>query len=136
VLSQLPQKIFTVQDEPPSWDDEDDAGLESVSEPDNDDSSIGAGEDNNNDGGDDGLISADTTLEAIHISSPGKGRSMRDDILEMETERGRGGSTPSGGFPPGERPRLEGNEAGGRGRLDSWVTPIYEGEAPNGKPIV
>lgn len=29
---QLPQKIFSVQDEPPTWD-EDDAGLESVSEP-------------------------------------------------------------------------------------------------------
>ena len=33
---QLPQKIFTVQDEPPSWDDDDDTGLESVSEPDMD----------------------------------------------------------------------------------------------------
>ena len=33
----LPQKIFTVQDEPPTWDDDTDAGLESVSEPDLDD---------------------------------------------------------------------------------------------------
>ncbi|WVQ62532.1 uncharacterized protein L199_000674 [Kwoniella botswanensis] len=32
--SKLPQKIFTVQDEPPSWDVDSDAGLESVSEPD------------------------------------------------------------------------------------------------------
>jgi len=35
----LSQKIFTVQDEPSTWDDEDDAGLESVSEPDVDDPS-------------------------------------------------------------------------------------------------
>ena len=32
----MPQKIFTIQDEPPTWDDDDDAGLESVSEPDPD----------------------------------------------------------------------------------------------------
>jgi cysteine protease ATG4 len=30
----LPQKIFSVQEEPPTWDDDDAAGLESVSEPD------------------------------------------------------------------------------------------------------
>ena len=34
---QLPQKIFTVQEEPPSWGDDDETGLESVSEPDLDD---------------------------------------------------------------------------------------------------
>ncbi|WWD22424.1 hypothetical protein CI109_106915 [Kwoniella shandongensis] len=33
-VAKLPQKIFTVQDEPPTWDEDDDAGLESVSEPD------------------------------------------------------------------------------------------------------
>nr|XP_019014629.1 uncharacterized protein I206_00713 [Kwoniella pini CBS 10737]OCF53410.1 hypothetical protein I206_00713 [Kwoniella pini CBS 10737] len=32
--NKLPYKIFTVQDEPPSWDQDSDAGLESVSEPD------------------------------------------------------------------------------------------------------
>lgn len=33
-VAHLPHKIFTVQDEPPSWGDSDDGGLESVSEPD------------------------------------------------------------------------------------------------------
>lgn len=33
-VAQLPKKIFTVQDEMPSWEEDDDAGLESVSEPD------------------------------------------------------------------------------------------------------
>ncbi|WVQ80335.1 hypothetical protein IAT38_002440 [Cryptococcus sp. DSM 104549] len=35
-VAKLPKKIFTVLDEPPSWDEEDDPGLESVSEPDMD----------------------------------------------------------------------------------------------------
>ncbi|KAK4686864.1 cysteine protease ATG4, partial [Tremellales sp. Uapishka_1] len=35
-VSSLPQKIFTVADEPPTWDDDDETGLESVSEPDMD----------------------------------------------------------------------------------------------------
>nr|XP_018266846.1 uncharacterized protein I303_00824 [Kwoniella dejecticola CBS 10117]OBR89004.1 hypothetical protein I303_00824 [Kwoniella dejecticola CBS 10117] len=42
--NKLPHKIFTVQDEPPSWDEDSDAGLESVSEPDEpslDDEEIG-----------------------------------------------------------------------------------------------
>ena len=60
--SQLPQKIFTVQDEPPSWDDNDEAGLESVSEPDLDD--LAAGEMSADDDMDDG----NTTVDAIPTS--------------------------------------------------------------------
>jgi cysteine protease ATG4 len=33
LTDQLPHKIFSIQDEPPSWDQDDAAGLESVSEP-------------------------------------------------------------------------------------------------------
>jgi cysteine protease ATG4 len=32
LTSQMPRKIFTVQDEPPTWDDNDDPGMESVSD--------------------------------------------------------------------------------------------------------
>lgn len=52
----MPQKIFSVQDEPPSWDEDDEAGLESVSEPDLDEENEDPAGDAEGDGEDNEMV--------------------------------------------------------------------------------
>ncbi|ORY23614.1 peptidase family C54-domain-containing protein [Naematelia encephala] len=107
-VAKLPQKIFTIQEEPPSWDDDDDAGLESVSEPevdlDLDESPAGSPEVQPDDDDDEeNLISANTTLEALNIPPTPMSLSFQrtpvptvelEEEEEWETGLDRG-STPS-----------------------------------------
>lgn len=131
---QLPQKIFTVQDEPPTWDDDDETGLESVSEPDmdelNDDMAetvIGNGDE------------SAATLRPMDI--PRKQSEDRDEEWEEELK-----STPSQGAlgdwagshtrrPPPVPLAKEGSEVEGT-ETESWVRPRKEGEAPNGSSVL
>lgn len=131
---QLPQKIFTVQDEPPTWDDDDETGLESVSEPDMDDLNddmaetiIGVGDESG------------ATLQPVDI--PRKQSIEKDEEWEEELR-----STPSqGGLsdwvgshsrrPPPVPLVREGREGEGMG-TESWVRPKNEGEAPNGGNVL
>jgi hypothetical protein len=138
-MDQLPQKIFTVQDEPPSWDDDDEAGLESVSEPDMDDLAgdmaetvLGVG-----DGGEMGDVSS-VTLRGMDIP---RESSSKDEEWEEELR-----STPSqGGMedwmgsrtrrPPPVPLHREGRAGEGM-ETESWVRPSNEGEAPNGANVL
>lgn len=56
-----------MQDEPPSWDADDDAGLESVSEPEIDDFGGSNSPDADDEDLDDILVSANTTMDAIEV---------------------------------------------------------------------
>ena len=133
-MQQLPQKIFTVQDEPPAWDDDDEAGLESVSEPEMEDLADGMGETAllNVDGDE-----ADTTVEADTIAPWSRRRAGRvDEDAEWETRVERGW-TPYSQPILVERPssdvRKDRPAVAMRSRTESWVETGREGyEAPNG----
>ena len=116
---QLPQKIFTVQDEPSSWDDDNQAGLESVSEPDGEAS------------GDSDNERPDVTAETINI--PPKAHEVSVDAEEdWETTRGVT-SSPTATL---DRTILGRPAVGERMRTESWVHPDTElEEARNGASV-
>jgi cysteine protease ATG4 len=166
---QLPQKIFSIQDEPPIWDEDDDAGLESVSEPDVDELSdieppeeeeevVGAEL-----AGSNSAVAAEPVdiphlrslkINTSDITSAKYGKPAENEEADWDetiAERSDALSSQpvlvSRGFPDMPinaipRPNSSGWAHGGkpvvpelgraRERMESWVQPEKEGQAPNG----
>jgi hypothetical protein len=158
----MPRKIFTVQDEPPTWDDNDDPGMESVS-----DASSG-GRDKDTDG--DTISRSDThdhiTLPSpIPIPIPQREETLQDEYtndmktktktnenaIEIENESRRlenikqpaiqraehgmreDTTTTTRPRPPKPRPLQSMGPVG----TDSWIRPVTGGEAaPNGRSVL
>ncbi|KAL7418855.1 Cysteine protease atg4 [Cryptotrichosporon argae] len=80
-VAKLPQKIFTVADEPPAWDDDEDPGLESVSEPDPDGDADEGGSDVGSEEVDVATQHAGSTIRAVPLAAAG---STRDDLAELD----------------------------------------------------
>lgn len=144
---QMPKKIFTVQDEPPTWDDNDDPGMESVSD-------VSSGSHSKS------TISRSTSHE--HVPPPQQQQEEQQETLqdeyttitqnaiEIENDAGRLEATKEPAIiackegegdeegkqiprPPKPRPLQSLGPVG----TDSWIRPYKGGEAaPNGKSVV
>jgi len=154
----MPKKIFTVQDEPPTWDDNDDPGMESVS-----DVSSGSVSESKSKTtisrttshehvpppeeaiqGEQETLQDEyttTTLNAIEIENDaGRVASMKESaILSAESDmglNGRDNGKEEMGIkprPPKPRPLQSLGPVG----TDSWIRPVKGGEAaPNGRSVV
>jgi hypothetical protein len=154
--NQMPKKIFTVQDEPPTWDDNDDPGMESVSD-------ISSGENSKS------TISRSTSHEnvppqSIEEEEKEETETLQDEYttttlnaIEIENDSGRlagmkesaiiaaerdlgsggieGGEMSSGPRPRPPKPRPL--QSLGPVGTDSWIRPVKGGEAaPNGRSVV
>ncbi|KAK8845476.1 hypothetical protein IAR55_006189 [Kwoniella newhampshirensis] len=142
-VAKLPQKIFTVQDEPPSWDEDYDAGLESVSEPDLSASSSSHGGHNDNAmpthrditvpppdslagyDEEDALISASTTVDALNIAGEVK-------KLGLEGEGEEDDDPWIGTTPASQRPVLAEQSSASPGG-DISPSPISDEPVRNGE---
>ena len=143
----MPKKIFTVQDEPPTWDDNDDPGMESVSD-------VSSGSHSKS------TISRSTSHE--HVPPPQQQQEEQQETLqdeyttitqnaiEIENDAGRLAATKEPAIiackegagdeegkqiprPPKPRPLQSLGPVG----TDSWIRPYKGGEAaPNGKSVV
>lgn len=155
---QLPQKIFTVQDEPPSWDDDDDTGLESVSEPDMDDLDDEAVVDENELSGDFAQTALDdvgdvsaTTIQPVDIAKKKTVRARQAWRAEEQDEgTGEEEWTEELAGTPGQGRSVENWEGvhsrrpppvplgrEGRGETESWIRPSKEVKAaPNGGNVL
>jgi hypothetical protein len=157
----MPRKIFTVQDEPPTWDDNDDPGMESVS-----DASSG-GRDKDGEGDGDTISRSDThdhiTLPSpIPIPIPEREETLQDEYtndmktktnenaieIENDSHRLEGIKQPAiqrakhdmreetpttRPRPPKPRPLQSMGPVG----TDSWIRPVTGGEAaPNGRSVL
>ena len=132
----LPEKIFTVHDEPPTWDENDDAGLESVSEPEIDDVIDNIAEFSMTDD----ATEADITLETVIIPSHSP---MTQNAVDDEGW----GSKPERSATPSNQPIVVDKSSSElrrdrpiiveRMRTESWVqTGREEWEAPNGSNVL
>lgn len=155
----MPRKIFTVQDEPPTWDDNDDPGMESVS-----DASSG-GRDKDGD-----TISRSDSHDTVPLPSPipipipdpeellqdeytNESTKMNESAIEIENdsrrleaikipamqqaekdmEGTRATTTTTIPRPPKPRPL----QSMGPVVTDSWIRPVTGGEAaPNGRSVL
>jgi hypothetical protein len=138
----MPKKIFTVQDEPPTWDDNDDPGMESVSD-------VSSGSHSKS------TISRSTSHE--HVPPPQQQQEEQQETLqdeyttitenaieiENDSDRLAGMKEPAiiackegeerVPRPPKPRPLQSLGPVG----TDSWIRPFKGGEAaPNGKSVV
>lgn len=151
----MPYKIFTVQNEPPVWDDNDDAGLESVSEPDMSDDDRGTTgsspiTNRHEDEEEEEMLRDEfttTTKNAIEIEtdqtriaaskSTAISRAEDDDAaaLKDNTKQGNGMSLESKPRPPKPRPLQSMGPMGSD--TQSWIRPVSSGqEAPNGGNVL
>lgn len=154
----MPRKIFTVQDEPPTWDDNDDPGMESVS-----DASSG-GRDKDGD-----TISRSDSHDTVPLPSPipipipereellqdeytNESTKMNENAIEIEKEYRRleamkipaiqqaekemeGTTTTTTTIPRPPKPRPL--QSMGPVGTDSWIRPVTGGEAaPNGRSVL
>jgi hypothetical protein len=136
----MPKKIFTVQDEPPTWDDNDDPGMESVSD-------VSSGSHSKS------TISRSTSHE--HVPPPPQQEEQQETLqdeyttitenaIEIENDSARVGAMKEPAIiaaaeeerkprPPKPRPLQSLGPVG----TDSWIRPFKGGEAaPNGKSVV
>ena len=138
----MPKKIFTVQDEPPTWDDNDDPGMESVSD-------VSSGSHSKS------TISRSTSHE--HVPPPPQQQqeeqqetlqdeytTIAENAIEIENDSARVGAMKEPAIiaaaeeerkprPPKPRPLQSLGPVG----TDSWIRPFKGGEAaPNGKSVV
>nr|XP_019048884.1 hypothetical protein I302_02663 [Kwoniella bestiolae CBS 10118]OCF27814.1 hypothetical protein I302_02663 [Kwoniella bestiolae CBS 10118] len=141
--NKLPHKIFTVQDEPPSWDVDSDAGLESVSEPDEpslddeeienvpissgrqpDSNTVSSPEESTPEGiENDIVLSKDTTSQAVDIITNKTKNVNIDNEEEGEEEEWTLGGTPSSQKPVlVERPTPSSMSS----RQGSWPKPAQD----------
>lgn len=154
----MPRKIFTVQDEPPTWDDNDDPGMESVS-----DASSG-GRDKDGD-----TISRSDSHDTVPLPSPipipipereellqdeytNESTKMNENAIEIERDSRRleamkqsaiqqaekemeGTTTTTTSIPRPPKPRPL--QSMGPVGTDSWIRPVTGGEAaPNGRSVL
>jgi hypothetical protein len=135
----MPKKIFTVQDEPPTWDDNDDPGMESVSD-------VSSGSHSKS------TISRSTSHEHVPpIREEEQQETLQDEYttitenaIEIENDSARVGAMKEPAIiaaaeeerkprPPKPRPLQSLGPVG----TDSWIRPFKGGEAaPNGKSVV
>jgi hypothetical protein len=142
---QMPKKIFTVQDEPPTWDDNDDPGMESVSD-------VSSGSHSKS------TISRSTSHEHVPPPPPQQEEqqetlqdeytTITENAIEIENDSARVGAMKEPAIiackegegeaekrprPPKPRPLQSLGPVG----TDSWIRPFKGGEAaPNGKSVV
>jgi len=136
----MPKKIFTVQDEPPTWDDNDDPGMESVSD-------VSSGSHSKS------TISRSTSHENVPQQREEEQQETLQDeyttitqnAIEIENDAGRLAAMKEPAIvaaaeeeerkprPPKPRPLQSLGPVG----TDSWIRPFKGGEAaPNGKSVV
>ena len=136
----MPKKIFTVQDEPPTWDDNDDPGMESVSD-------VSSGSHSKS------TISRSTSHEHVpQQRGEEQQETLQDEYttitqnaIEIDNDAGRLAAMKEPAIvaaaeeeerkprPPKPRPLQSLGPVG----TDSWIRPYKGGEAaPNGKSVV
>lgn len=160
----MPRKIFTVQDEPPTWDDNDDPGMESVS----DASSGGRDKDVDRDGD---TISRSDSHDTVPLPSPipipipereellqdeytNDSTNMNENAIEIANDsrrleamkipamqqaekdmEGTTTKTTTTTIPRPPKPRPL--QSMGPVGPDSWIRPVTGGEAaPNGRSVL
>jgi hypothetical protein len=140
----MPKKIFTVQDEPPTWDDNDDPGMESVSD-------VSSGSHSKS------TISRSTSHEHVPPQPPiqeeqqetlqDEYTTITEDAIEIENDSGRLAAMKESAIVPstadGEKrpiprpPKPRPLQSLGPVGTDSWIRPVKGGEAaPNGRSVV
>jgi hypothetical protein len=132
----MPKKIFTVQDEPPTWDDNDDPGMESVSD-------VSSGSHSKS------TISRTTSHEHVPPPPPIQEEytTITENAIETENDSGRLAAMKESAIIPsaadGEKrpiprpPKPRPLQSLGPVGTDSWIRPVKGGEAaPNGRSVV